>query len=199
MKSFIPVILFILLVGAVPARAQSFEAGVHFASAKWSEFDGNDLGVGGRISWLPMPIIGVDADLTFYPGEFPPDTAVPFSGRRFEGLFGVTIGPRIAAVRPFGKVSAGFLQVGDTPIAFACIAIYPPPLSCALAGGDTLAAYEIGGGVEVNTSSMTFIRADISDRILSYPGPVLRSDFTRSDEGFLGHAIRFTVGGGLRF
>ena len=198
MRSLIAGVLFLAL-GVAEARAQSFEAGVHFASAKWSEFDGNDLGIGGRITWLPTAIVGIDADLTFYPGEFPPDTAVPFSGNRFEGLFGVTVGPRISAVRAFGKVSAGFLQVGETPIAFACVAIFPPPLACTLAGGETMAVYEIGGGVDVSTSSHTFVRVDLSDRMLKYPGPTLRSDFSRQDEGFIGHALRLTVGGGIRF
>ena len=198
MRSLIAGVLFLAL-GVAEARAQSFEAGAHVASAKWSEFDGTDLGIGGRITWLPTAIVGIDADLTFYPGEFPPDTAVPFSGNRFEGLFGVTVGPRISAVRAFGKVSAGFLQVGETPIAFACVAIFPPPLACTLAGGETMAVYEIGGGVDVSTSSHTFVRVDLSDRMLKYPGPTLRSDFSRQDEGFIGHALRLTVGGGIRF
>ena len=118
---------------------------------------------------------------------------------RFEGLFGVTIGPRIDRVRPFAKAAAGFLQVGETPIGFACIAIFPPPLACTLAGGATLPAYELGGGIEINSSSNTFVRIDVADRMLKYPGPVLRSDFTRQEEGFRGHALRVTLGGGLRF
>jgi len=195
-------IVLLVLAVLVPSRAnaQSFEAGVHFASAKWSEFDGNDLGIGGRVSWLPIALLGIDADLTFYPSEFPPDTSVPFSGQRFEGLFGVTIGPRIAGVRPFVKAGGGFLSVGDTPTTFACIAIFPPPLACALAGGETLAAYEIGGGVTINTPSKTFLRADVSDRILKYPGPTFRGGLREVEpDGFLGHALRFTVGGGFRF
>ena len=65
--------------------AQSFEASVHFASSQWSEFDGNDLGLGGRLTWKPSSMIGVDADLTWYPSDFL-RTASPFSGSRFEGL-----------------------------------------------------------------------------------------------------------------
>lgn len=190
---------FVLALGVSQAHAQSFEAGVHFASSAWSEFDGNDLGIGARVSWLPVSMVGVDADLTWYPSEFPPDTSVPFSGRRFEGLFGVTLGPRIGRVRPFVKAGGGFLQIGETPIAFACIAIFPPPLACTLAGGDTLPAFELGGGISIDATSKTFIRIDVADRILKYPGPVLRPDFTASDEGFAGHAMRFTLGGGVRF
>jgi hypothetical protein len=188
----------VALLFAAPSSAQSLEAGIHFSSAAWSEFDGNDLGVGGRLTWKPMPMIGVDADITWYPSDFP-SRVIPFSGSRIEGLFGATIGPKIARVRPFVKGTAGFLKVAETPIAFACVAIFPPPLACEMAGGHTLPAYEIGGGIEIDTSTRTFIRADISDRILKYPGPAFDSNFERHDDGFAGGALRVTLGGGLRF
>src|SRR5689334_16676170 len=99
------IVLFVLLVlmSAARANAQSFEASGHFASAKWSEFDGNDLGFGGRVSWLPTPLVGVDADVTFYPSDFSEN--ISFSRYRFEGLFGATVGPRFNSVRPFVKAA----------------------------------------------------------------------------------------------
>ena len=188
----------ILSMVVVDARAQSFAASAHVASSQWSEFDGADLGVGGRLSWMPSPLIGVDADLTFYPSDFEPD-GVPFSRRRVEGLFGATIGPRINRVRPFVKAGAGFLKVGPTAGAFACIAIFPPPLACVLAGGATLPAYEFGGGVEITATDRAFFRADLADRVLKYPGPTFDANFERRDDGFVGHALRLTFGAGLRF
>ena len=116
------------------------------------------------------------------PSDFP--DRIAFSRDRLEGLFGVTVGPRMHRVRPFAKAAAGFLKVGATPGAFACIAIFPPPLNCALAGGDTLPAFEIGGGVEIDATSRAFIRADVTDRILKYPGPTFDSNFEVRDEGF---------------
>ena len=197
----IPRILVVLAVVGVlsplPVSAQSFEASAHFAASQWSEFDGNDLGFGGRLTWKPSSLIGVDADLTWYPSDFP--DRIAFTGNRFEGLFGVTVGPRLSRVRPFAKASAGFLNVGETPGPFACIAIFPPPLSCVLAGGDTLPTYEIGGGLEIDATARTFIRADVTDRILRYPGPTLDDDFQIREDGFFGHALRFTIGAGLRF
>ena len=192
------VALFVSLAGASSAQAQSFQADVHFSSAQWSEFDGSDNGIGGRFTFMPSSMIGLDADLTWYPSDFPPDQ-VAFSGSRIEGLFGATIGPRINRVRPFAKAAAGFLKVAEPPLGFACIAIFPPPLACVMAGGPTLPAYEIGGGIDVSATPRTFFRADIADRILKYPGPTLSRDFSANDEGFLGHAIRFTIGGGIRF
>jgi hypothetical protein len=181
-----------------PVFAQSLAADAHVSAAKWSEFDGHDAGIGGRLTWKPLPLIGVDADLTWYPSDFP-SGAVPFSGSRIEGLFGVTVGPKIDRIRPFAKATAGFLNVADSPIAFACVAIFPPPLACVMAGGHTMPAYEIGGGVEIDASTRSFIRADVSDRILKYPGPTFDSNFERRDDGFFGGAIRFTLGAGIRF
>jgi len=189
--------IFVFSFTPIPARAQSFEVSAHFAASRWSEFDGSDLGFGGRLTWKPSSMIGVDAELTWYPSDFP--DRIAFTRSRLEGLFGVTVGPRLSGVRPFAKASAGFLNVGATPGAFACIAIFPPPLNCALAGGDTLRAFEIGGGLELDATARTFIRADVTDRILRYPGPTFDRNFEIRDEGFLGHALRFTIGAGLRF
>jgi hypothetical protein len=146
---------------------------------------------------MPSSMIGLDADLTWYPSDFPADFA--FTGSRIEGLFGATIGPRVNRVRPFAKAAAGVLKAGATPRPFPCVAIFPPPLNCALAAGATLPAFEIGGGLEVDATTRTFIRVDVADRILRYPGPTFDSNFEIRDEGFLGHALRITIGGGLRF
>ena len=192
--------VFILLFTAAVAYAQSFEAGLHLSSARWSEFDSADTGIGGRLTWRPLPLLGIDADLTLYPSDFPGDTVAPFSGKRTEALFGVNVGPRLNRVRPFVKASAGLLDVGETPIAFACIAIFPPPLSCVLAGGQTLTAYEIGGGVQIYTPARTFIRADVTQRFLNYPGPTFRNGLSdRVEEDFFGGALRLTIGAGIRF
>lgn len=190
------------LLIAAPAVAQSFAADVHFTSSAWSEFDGQDPGVGGRVTWRPIPLVGIDADFTWYPSDYPSESLAAFSGNRFEGMFGATIGPKLGFVRPFVKGGAGFLSVGEAPRPFACIAIYPPPLNCLMAAGETLPAYEIGGGVELDATAGLFLRADVSDRILKYPGPSLRSRGSNrqiSDDGFFGGAFRFSIGAGIRF
>jgi hypothetical protein len=195
MKNRFCIAAFLFLVCTSAAHAQSFEAGAHVATAKWSEFDDIDIGIGGRLTWKPLPLIGVDADLTWYPS----DQLGAFSRRRFEGLFGVTVGPKINRVRPFAKAAAGFVNVTGTTGAFACIAIFPPPLACALAGGDTLPAYEIGGGVEVDLTPRTFVRADVSSRMVQYPGPTFDRDGEVRSDGFFGQGLRFTFGAGFRF
>jgi hypothetical protein len=195
MNKRLSVAALLFLAWTSAAHAQSFEAGAHVATAKWSEFDDVDIGVGGRVTWKPIPLLGIDADLTWYPG----DQLGAFSRRRFEGLFGVTVGPKFDRVRPFAKAAAGFVNVTGTTGAFACITIFPPPLACALANGDTLPAYEIGGGVEVDITRRTFLRADVSSRIVNYPGPTFDRDGDVRFDGFFGQGIRFTFGGGFRF
>ena len=197
MCRLLTVVTLCLVVSVPTARAQSFEAGLHLAASQWSEFDGSDLGLGGRITWKPASLIGVDADLTWYPSDFP--DRIAFSGNRFEGLFGVTVGPQLNRIRPFAKAAAGFLRSSEAPEPFPCILIFPPPLNCLMAAGHTMAAYEIGGGVAIDTTSSTFLRIDVADRILEYPGPSFGPNFERRDDGFFGHALRFTIGAGLKF
>jgi hypothetical protein len=199
MRTFVLTLVLCLTTLVPVARAQSFEASVHLASSQWSEFDGTDIGGGGRLTFKPVPLIGVDADLTWYPGEFPPD-GIPFSGNRVEGLFGVTVGPRLAGFRPFAKVAGGFMNVGGSPEPFACILIFPPPISCVMAEGPVMAAFEFGGGVELLPTGRALLRLDVTDRMLKYPGPTFdAADRAVHEEGFFGHALRFTIGAGWRF
>jgi hypothetical protein len=186
----------LLAVVAAPVAAQErVEVAAQFVAARSSEFDATDKGVGVRFSWLPAALIGADAEVNFFPTEFGGRT--PFSRSRTEGLFGVTVGPRIGAVRPFGKFRPGFLNFRGEPT--VCILIFPPPLSCQLAGGRTLFALDVGGGVELFAGGRTTIRVDAGDRLLKYPGPSFRTGAVVSQEDFYSHDFRLSAGAGLRF
>ena len=132
--------------------------------------------------------------MTVYPASFP--NANGFSRRRIEGLFGVTVGPRLPGVRPFARVRPGFLTFRGQPV--VCILIFPPPLSCELATGRTLFALDLGGGVELLPARRAVIRADVGDRILKYPGPSFRNGRVAQDS-FYGHDFRVSLGAGMRF
>jgi hypothetical protein len=182
---------------AIPhADAQSLEAGAHVAASQWSEFEGTDIGLGGRLTWRPSSLFGVEADVTWYPSEFPSELA--FSGSRVAGLIGVTAGPRFGRIRPFGKAGGGFLRSSAAPEPFACITIFPPPLFCLMAEGQTMPAFEFGGGVEIDATDRTFLRVDAGARTLRYPGPSFVERELR-DEDFWGTAFRFAIGFGFRF
>ena len=186
-----------LITVVVPtcALAQDrFDVGANVVVARSSEFDDTDTGVGGRFSWHPTPLVGADAEMTFYPASFP--DANGFSSSRIEGLFGVTVGPRLAGVRPFVRVRPGFLTFRGQAV--VCILIFPPPLSCELAQGRTLFALDLGGGVELFPAGRAVVRVDVGDRILKYPGPSFRGG-RATEDSFYGHDFRVAAGAGVRF
>lgn len=187
-----------LLASLSTAQAQKLDLGGHVVGAQWSEFDSTDLGVGARVSWKPRTVIGLEGEVNWYPSDFP-DERFAFSGSRVEGLVAVTAGPRFDRIRPFVRLGAGFLRSSPAPEPFACIAIFPPPLNCLLGAGETMPAFEIGGGLEIATSARTFIRLDAGDRVLRYPGPTFGPADEISEEGFFGHALKFAFGAGWRF
>ena len=209
MKRIPALLVLLLLCASGPVSAQvdepRFQVAGHVAGAVSSEFDGTDIGFGGRLSWSPTALIGADAEITFYPEDFSGDLAdgvaneQPFSGSRLEGLFGVTVGPRLGAVRPFAKLRPGFLTFNEAPEPIVCIAIFPPTLRCTLAAGETVFALDYGGGVELFPTDRTVVRLEIGDRAVRYPGPVLDSDLRIRDDAFFSHDFRFAIGGGLRF
>jgi hypothetical protein len=200
MDRFVSSVIVLISLWAAPAIAQTpetpFDAAVQFVWSNSGEFDADDYGVGGRVGWRPVDLVGVEAELDFYPREFP-DT-VPFSRSRVEGLFGVTVGPTIGRIRPFAKLRPGFFTFREAPQPFACILIFPPPLVCAVAVGQTAFAMDIGGGIEVTASRRAFVRVDAGDRLIKYPGPVFRSNHPEQD-GFISHDFRFAAGVGLGF
>ena len=188
-------VVFAPLVVAAAVNAQErFDAAAHVAVARSSEFDDTDTGVGGRVSWHPNALVGADAEMTVYPASFP--NANGFSRSRIEGLFGVTVGPRLRGVRPFARLRPGFLAFRGQSV--VCILIFPPPLSCELARGRTLFALDLGGGVELFPASRAVVRVDVGDRILKYPGPSFRNGRATQDS-FYSHDFRLSAGAGVRF
>jgi len=171
-----------------------FELGAQFAGAVSGEFDSTDVGGGVRFAWHPTTMLGAEAEFDFYPRNFG-----AFSRSRIEALFGVTAGPRLGRVRPFAKARPGFVAFRESLAPFSCIAIFPPPLSCNLAAGATVFALDIGGGLEFQPAGRTFLRLDLGDRLMRYPGPAFDNNFTLQSNAFFSHDFRFAVGGGVRF
>jgi hypothetical protein len=189
------VVFGIFVSSTAPVSAQDrFEAVAQIAVAHSSEFDHGDTGVGGRFAWHPTALIGAEAEMNVYPRGFP--SASSFSSSRIEGLFGVTVGPRFARVRPFAKLRPGFLAFRGQPV--VCILIFPPPLACVLATGRTVFALDAGGGVDVFATGRTVVRVDVGDRLLKYPGPSFHNG-RATQESFFSHDFRLSAGAGLRF
>lgn len=173
------------------------ELALVMAIALSGPFDAADTGIGGRVSWR-RSFLGLEAELVAYPSDFPDGR--PFSRGRVEGLFGVTAGPTLGRLRPFARLRPGFLTIREAPQPFPCILIYPPPIACALAAGDTLVAVDVGGGLEWIATGRTIVRVDVGDRLVRYPGPVFEGEPRRIREGsFFGHDLRFTASAGVQF
>jgi len=201
LRQVLTAVVVLVLVRAAPAAAQPsqrVEAGVQVVAASMPGFEGSDVGVGGRLAWHTDDVLSFEGELTLFPGEYP-DRGLGFSRRRVEGLFGLTAGLPFGRVRPFAKFRAGFLDVGPAGQALPCILIFPPPLSCTLAAGRTLPAFDVGGGAQVDVTPRTFIRVEAGDRMLKYPGPAIDATGVRQDESFYGHGLRFSSGAGVRF
>jgi hypothetical protein len=183
-----------------PVQGQTtrpFDVGVQLALAHIDPFDTTDAGVAVRATIRPAAMLGVETEFTVYPRDIP--HGLPLSRSRVEGVFGVTVGPQLRRWRPFASFRPGFLRVAEAPQPVACILIFPPPLSCTLAGGDTLFTMNAGGGVELNVTARTYLRVGVGDRMVRYPGPTLSSNGDVHDDSFLGHAVRWSLGAGWRF
>jgi hypothetical protein len=175
----------------------SLEAGATFVTTESGQFHTRDLGAGGWLGWHVRPLIALEGELTYHGDPF--GEATSFSAGRIEGLFGVTIGPRLGWLRPFATVRPGFVTYRAAQEPFACIAIFPPPLSCTLGEGRTLFAFDAGGGLDLSPTSRSVIRLTLSDRMVRYPSPAFDTSGERHDESFSGHDLRFAVGAGMRF
>jgi hypothetical protein len=184
-------------VAGAQTSSGRIEVGAQVTSVFSGEFDAADVGLGGRVSWHPNSVLGLEAELNVFPRDFP--SGRPFSRGRFEGLFGATVGARFDRFRPFARVRPGFVVVQESPAPFACILIFPPPLTCTLASGRTLAAVDLGGGIDITTTSRTFVRVDLGDRLVRYPGPAFDSDRMIREDPFFVHEFRFAAGAGVRF
>jgi hypothetical protein len=180
--------------GAQPAGTVSLAGGV--AVARIDELDGTDVGATGRLAWQPASILGVEAEVALYPSEFPDRPAI--SRRRAEVLVGATVGPVLGRARPFARLRVGAVSYGEAPRPIACIAIFPPPLNCQLASGQTLAALDLGAGFDLAIVGRVFARVDVGDRLVRYPGPSLSRGQLRDDR-FWAHELRAAVSAGFRF
>jgi len=183
---------------AQPNEDRRLEVGAQLALNDFAELETTDVGFGGRFGFRATSLLTFEGELNLFPSDIPDE--VPVTSSRLEGLFGVKIGPRFDRFSVFGKVRPGFVRFGEAPEPIACILIFPPPLSCILAGGQTVFALDLGGGLELYPTDRSLLRFDVSDLVLQYPGPVFNRDREAFTEGgFWGHNLRLAVGAGFRF
>jgi hypothetical protein len=197
------VVLFLALprtTGAqTPTRDHRFELLGQFAGVISNEFSGTDRGVGGLFSWHRLDPLDVEAEVNYYPKNLTAKGGAPFSRARVEGLFGISVGPRLGRVRPFATFRTGFVTFRSAPGPLACPAIFPPPLSCELARGEAVIATVVGGGVEAFPIPHAVVRIELGDRLTNYPGPAIDASGEVHSMAFWSNEFRFVVGAGVRF
>lgn len=183
-----------LVAQSAPER---FQVGAQVSTTAASELEETDVGVGGRVSWHPVGLLGVEAEVNLHWRDLPDDR--PITRGRIEALSGVTVGPRFNRFRPFARLRSGVVNVQAAPAPFPCIRIFPPPLLCELGAGRTLLTFDVGGGLELFTPGRMFFRVDVGDRLVRYPGPVFDRERRIRDKAFFDHDVRFAAGAGVRF
>jgi hypothetical protein len=191
--------LALLIPGAAAAQSDGgpFRLGAMGTYISSSELDTSEVGLGMLLAWKATPLVGIEAEIVVHPADMGP--APSFSSGRVETLFGLSVGPQLARVRPFAKTRLGIIRFWESPEPLACIAIFPPPVRCTLADGRTAVGVDIGGGLELLPHGRAFVRFEAGDRVLSFPGPVMDSDGTAHEGGFFAHDLRISFGAGLRF
>jgi hypothetical protein len=105
----------------------------------------------------------------------------------------------VGDVDVFVRGRMGFLHFGEQDSA-VCIAIFPTPLSCRLAGGYMAIASDFGAGASIGLGSSRQLRVHIEagDLLIRYALEALGPTGEVTD-GFVGHNPLVSFGVGWRF
>ena len=196
---FVSSVLFGVVVVALPAGAQTSgrrgDVSAQVSLRSLHEFDETEAGFGARLSYRFGRWLAADGEVNF----FPADVGSPaFSGSRLEGLAGVRFGPQFGRTGVFVALRGGAVRFAEAPEPFPCIAIFPPPLVCAI-GGDTVPTVQVTGGLEAFAGNRWVVRVEAGDQLLRYSGPAFTPDRDVIDEGLWSHNFKATASVGLRF
>ena len=188
------------MVAARPAHAQKSDrrgdVSVQVAVRSLNEFDETETAFGARLSYRLSRWLAADGEVNSFPGDV---GAAPFSRARREGLAGVRGGPHLGRTGVYLALRGGAVRFSEAPAPFACIAIFPPPLVCTLADGETVPTVQLTGGFEVFPRDRIVVRVEAGDQLLRFSGPVFTADREVRENGFWSHNIKATASVGLRF
>ncbi len=184
------------LAGSAHAGEPRADVGVQLTLTHHGTFDDTDVGAGAQISYRLTRWLAADAHLNWFPGDL---GAPAFSGSRSQGLLGLKVGRDLGRSGAYAAVRPGFLRFAEAPAPFACILIYPPPLSCSLGQGKTSFAMDLAAGYQVLSGDDLVLRSELGDGLVRYGGPAFDADGEAHQEAFWKHSLRFTAEVGWRF
>jgi hypothetical protein len=187
-----------IAAGGAAARGdeRAWDASVGASGTHYDEFEDWSPGITVSLSRRLAPWLGADAQLGFSPSDL---GDAGFSASRVEGFLGLSGGPRFGRHQAYAAVRPGFVRFAEAPEPIACIAIYPPPLVCAIAGGDTVFGLQLGAGAQINPSPRSVVRVEAATLLLRYPGPASTRDRSTLDDALWIHNLRLALSVGLRF
>jgi hypothetical protein len=185
-----------LAAGSALAQDRPWDATVAASWTDYSQFDDTSFGLGLSVSRRIANGLAAEMQAGFSPSDL---GERPFSGSRFEGYLGLRGGPHLGRHQVFAAVRPGFVKFSEAPAPIACIAIFPPPLACSLAAGETLFAIQLGGGLDLLPSERSLVRLEAGSLLVKYPGPAIARDQGVFDDALWSHNLRLGVSVGLRF
>ena len=185
-----------IAAGAAHADERPWDVSVAASWTDYDEFDDTSFGLGLTASRRITSWLAADAQIGFSPSDL---GRPAISASRFEGFLGLRAGPRLGAHQVYAAIRPGFVNSADAPEPIVCIAIFPPPLGCALATGETLFGTQLMGGLELVPSERTVVRVEAGSLLLKYPGPAIARDGETFDDALWSHNLRFGLSVGLRF
>ncbi len=209
-KALIPAVSILLFVILCPHRTMAqtesrrFEVGAQIVSLAQRAFDKVDCGFGGRFTYYPQELMGIEAEVNYFPRDL--GKPLPFSRFRSQALFGIKAGPRVGPFGFYGRIRPGFVGFAEPSAGLTCAAVFPTPLECTVADRPLNFALDIGGGIELlrragDTSSRRShlaMRVDVGDTMIRFRGPAL-TKLGRFDGPFNVHNFQLSVGIAWRF
>jgi hypothetical protein len=186
----------LLLAGPAAAQDRRGDVSLQLSARQLHEFDEGEVGVGARLSYRLNAWLAADGEVNLFPG----DAGSPaFSGSRLEGLVGLRGGPHLGRTGVYLALRAGAVRFSEAPEPFACILIFPPPLECALAGGDTVPTVQTSLGFEAYLGERMVVRVEAGDQLLRYSGPAFTPDRETFEDSLWSHNFKASASVGLRF
>jgi hypothetical protein len=186
----------LLVAGPAPAQDRRGDVSLQASVRRLRAFDETEAGLGLRLSYRLSRWFAADGEVSLFPAEV---GSPAFSGSRLEGLAGLRVGPRLGRTGGYVAVRGGAVRFSEAPAPFPCILIFPPPLECAMAGGETVPSVQVSAGFEAYPSERLVVRLEAGDQLLRYPGPAFTRDRESFDDGLWSHNFKVSASVGLRF